>query len=207
MDRACLLGPKCVRARKCPACRFPYSALTCLGPFSYTLPHLRLRHAALCCICTCAVLRACAHQGLVSIELFTLAVTVLPPAEFPAAMDLYTEIQKRRMRPDGRFFAALISLAGRAGELETAFGLLEEMSSEGVAAGSEAMGSLMRACLMQRDLPLARRVYDACRSRGIFPDAPIFNWLMEQYAVQGRCVPGAAGVGGWGCWGLRGVSV
>lgn len=92
------------------------------------------------------------------------------------------------MRPDKKFYAALMAVAGHAGHLHLAFGLMDEMMAEGIPPSTSTMSALIGACLVQGNIELARKVYDLCRARDVYPGLSQYNRMMDYYATHFRCV-------------------
>lgn len=82
-----------------------------------------------------------------------------------------------------------MAVAGHAGYLHLAFGLMEEMTAEGLPPTSTTMSALIYACLVQGNIELARKVYDLCRARDVYPVLSQYNRLMDYYATHFRCGP------------------
>lgn len=128
-------------------------------------------------------------QGFSSLQLYTQAISacMVPGAvDLPHAVQLYQQVSLKQFKPDKKLYACLMSLAGKAGQLDFAFQLLNDMHAEGLAPTSTICSGLVHACLQQGSLPLARKVYDLCRQQRVFPGISQFNRMMDWYAKDFR---------------------
>ncbi|GFR52105.1 hypothetical protein Agub_g14618 [Astrephomene gubernaculifera] len=123
------------------------------------------------------------------VKIYTQALSacMLPiPHAWERALDIYSALQRCAVRPDKKFFACLMAVAGRCGRLDTAFEVLSEMAAEGIRPSGTSVSAIMHACLNRGNVGLARRVYDLCARQGVFPVQSQFNRLMDVYAMEFR---------------------
>ncbi|GLC36947.1 hypothetical protein PLESTB_000175400 [Pleodorina starrii] len=128
-------------------------------------------------------------QSEVKIYTQALSACMLPlPHAWERAQDIYAALQRASpaVRPDKKFFACLMAVAGRCGRLDTSFELLTEMAAEGIRPSSTTVSAIIYACLERGNLALARRVYDLCARQGVYPVLSQFNRMMDVYASECR---------------------
>ncbi|MEW5313850.1 MAG: hypothetical protein WDW38_005383 [Sanguina aurantia] len=114
-------------------------------------------------------------QGHKAVEIYTQAISAckIPGCvDWDRALSIFTLMQRNRVRPDKKFYAALMAVAGHAGHLHLAFGLMDEMMAEGIPP--------------QHLHHLARKVYDLCRARDVYPGLSQYNRMMDYYATHFR---------------------
>ncbi|KXZ51095.1 hypothetical protein GPECTOR_14g78 [Gonium pectorale] len=129
-------------------------------------------------------------KGFVSeVKLYTQALSacMLPlPGAWERALEIYAALQRASVRPDKKFFACLMAVAGRCGRLDSAFELLSEMAAEGIRPSGTSVSALIHACMDRGNLGLARRVYDLCARQGVYPVVSQYNRMMDVYASECR---------------------
>ncbi|GLI62167.1 hypothetical protein VaNZ11_004747 [Volvox africanus] len=126
-------------------------------------------------------------QSEVKIYTQALSACMLPlPHAWERAQDVYAALQRASVRPDKKFFACLMAVAGRCGRLDTSFELLTEMAAEGIRPSSTTISAIIYACLERGNLALARRVYDLGVRQGVYPVLSQFNRMMDVYASECR---------------------
>ena len=67
---------------------------------------------------------------------------------------------------------------------QVAFELLADMRASGLRPSTATCSALIYACLVNGDLPAARKVYDTLLARGVTPHISQYNALLEQYALR-----------------------
>lgn len=131
-----------------------------------------------------------APQGFTTeVRLYTQAMSACMlrfPGAWERALEIYSALQRASVRPDKKFFACLIAVAGRCGRLDTAFELLTDMAAEGIRPSGTTVSAVVHACLTAGNLALARRVYDLCARQGVYPVPSQFNRMMDVYASEKR---------------------
>lgn len=108
------------------------------------------------------------------------------PHAWERSQDIYAALQRASVRPDKKFFACLMAVAGRCGRLDISFELLTEMAAEGIRPSSTTISAIIYACLERGNLMLARRVYDLCARQGVYPVLSQLNRMMDVYASDCR---------------------
>eukprot|EP00198_Chlamydomonas_reinhardtii_P001964 XP_001691300.1 protein with PPR repeats [Chlamydomonas reinhardtii] len=149
--------------------------------------------------CVCArqpekalrVFEVALHKGFESeVKLYTQALSacMLPfPGAWDRAQAIYSALQRcTSVRPDKKFFACFMAVAGRCGRMEVVFELLTEMAAEGIRPSSTSVSGIIHACLDQGNVALARRVYDLCAKQSVYPVPSQFNRMMDVYASEFR---------------------
>ncbi|MEW5300679.1 MAG: hypothetical protein WDW36_003593 [Sanguina aurantia] len=115
--------------------------------------------------------------GHKAVEIYTQAISAckIPGCvDWDRALSIFTLMQvgATGCAPDKKFYAALMAVAGHAGHLHLAFGLMDEMMAEGIPP--------------QHLHHLARKVYDLCRARDVYPGLSQYNRMMDYYATHFR---------------------
>ncbi|KAG2495157.1 hypothetical protein HYH03_006765 [Edaphochlamys debaryana] len=148
--------------------------------------------------CVCArqpekalrVFEVALQKGFVGeVKLYTQALSacMLPqPNAWDRAREIYSALQRGSVKPDKKFFAALMAVAGRWGRPDTALELISDMAAEGIRPSSTTVSALIHACLDVGNVAAARRVYDLCTRQGVYPVPSQFNRLMDIYASEFR---------------------
>ncbi len=86
------------------------------------------------------------------VKLYTQAISacMVPGAySWEGALKLYYAMQRAGVKPDKKFFACLVAVAGRTGQLEAVFELVQDMAGEGMAPSSSTASAMVYACLEQ----------------------------------------------------------
>ncbi|GAX74542.1 hypothetical protein CEUSTIGMA_g1991.t1 [Chlamydomonas eustigma] len=128
------------------------------------------------------------QEGLTGhVELYTQAVSACKiegSVDLPRALDIYNAMQRAKVEPDKKFYAALMAVAGKAGRLDLALETLENFASEGLLLTTTVDNALIYAA--QRDLTLMRKVYDQSARHGVYPEISQYNRMLDWYATQSR---------------------
>lgn len=82
------------------------------------------------------------------------------------AFALVEGMHAARINPDAPVWNALVTAAGRAGQLQRSFDVLEDMLASGVRPNARTYGSLIDACARTGDKELALRVYGKAQREG-----------------------------------------
>jgi len=84
-----------------------------------------------------------------------------------------------------RWFAQLISLYSKKGQLGDAFSVLDTMSAWGVFPDSYVYSSLLQACVRSNRFDLALKVYEYLQQEGYAMDAHMYNTLVNGAGTLG----------------------
>lgn len=124
------------------------------------------------------------HTG--SRELYTLAINACMKAEggvdVDGALEIYSFMQRNHVEPDDVLYGNLIAAAGKAGRMNLALDILNDMLASNLRPGKATCSALLHACLCQGNLAVAKRVYTTLKNRGVFPSSAQYNALMAAYA-------------------------
>lgn len=135
-----------------------------------------------------AVYRTAREAGAASgVQLYSAAIcaaSAADPPQLDAGWGVYEDARAAGVAVDDRMYGSLIVLAGRAGDLERAFGLVADIAAAGLGPTPAVCSALLHACLLNDSLEGAREVYDRYAAHGVFPAQSQFNALMEAYAVR-----------------------
>lgn len=80
------------------------------------------------------------------VEIYTQAVSACKidgSVDLAKAFEIYATMQRSRVEPDKKFYAALMGVAGKAGRLDVAMEALEEFASEGIPITTTVINALM----------------------------------------------------------------
>ena len=91
------------------------------------------------------------------------------------AFALVQNMQDIRLNPDAPVWNALVTAAGRAGQLQRAFDVLEDMLGAGTRPNARTYGSLIDACARTGDKELALRVYAKARREGFTGELIVYS--------------------------------
>ena len=103
------------------------------------------------------------------------------------AFALVDGMSEARVNPDAAVWNALVTAAGRAGQLQRSFDVLEHMLGSSVRPNSRTYGSLIDACARTGDKELALRVYGKAQREGHL------NELVVYSAAINACVKAKGG--------------
>jgi len=97
-----------------------------------------------------------------SLKVYTSAVDACLAADhvaLEAAQEIYSDMQLHDIAPSTQLFASLIKVAGRAGALDVAMSLKNDMEFERIDMDDTASAALINACLKCGDWQGAKKVY------------------------------------------------
>ncbi|KAL4443545.1 hypothetical protein ABPG75_011282 [Micractinium tetrahymenae] len=130
-----------------------------------------------------SVVKACAQH-----------ISRLPPSErrqqlvlLERAFGLVQDARAARIPTDAAVWNALVTAAGRAGQLQRAFEVLEDMLGAGVRPNDRTYASLIDACARAGNKALALRVYRKAQREGCAAALEVYS------AAVNACVQSAGG--------------
>ena len=140
------------------------------------------------------------------------------------AFALVDDMRAARIPADAAVWNALVTAAGRAGQLQRAFNFLEVMLDGGTRPNDRTYASLIDACARAGDKELALRVYRKAQREGLAATLMVYSSAVSAcmlahggcdiqaalgiYADMQRCARGAVWRrGGWGRWAVGGCEV
>lgn len=91
------------------------------------------------------------------------------------AASLVDAMDSARLHPDVALWNALVTAAGRAGQLQRAFEFLDQMMSRGVRPNARTYASLIDACARHGDKDLAMRVYSKSLREGCAGELIVYS--------------------------------
>lgn len=91
------------------------------------------------------------------------------------AFSLVEGMQASRINPDAPVWNALVTAAGRAGQLQRSFDVLDDMLQSGVRPNARTYGSLIDACARTGDKELALRVYGKAQREGHVGELVVYS--------------------------------
>lgn len=91
------------------------------------------------------------------------------------AAALVDAMDSARLHPDAALWNALVTAAGRAGQLQRAFEFLDQMMSRGVKPNARTYASLIDACARNGDKNLAMRVYSKSIREGCAGELIVYS--------------------------------
>ncbi|XP_052185351.1 pentatricopeptide repeat-containing protein MRL1, chloroplastic isoform X2 [Diospyros lotus] len=143
-----------------------------------------------------ALMKACANAGQVdraretynmihkynikgTPEVYTIAVnSCSQTADWEFACSVYSDMTRKGVIADETFLSAMIDVAGHAGKVDAAFGIIQEARKHGMHLGTISYSSLMGACSNAKNWQKALELYENIKSLKLKPTVSMMNALI-----------------------------
>lgn len=107
-------------------------------------------------------------------------------ADVSSAMEIYADLQRAGVTPDSAFYGALMTAAGRAGDLDLTLDLQAEMTREGLRPCSGTESALITVQVLQGRLSEAAGIYRRMQKAGVVPHQHAMNAMINAHAKELR---------------------
>ncbi|GMH32599.1 hypothetical protein BSKO_00433 [Bryopsis sp. KO-2023] len=107
-------------------------------------------------------------------------------ADMEEALQIYNSLQRAEVEPDDQYFAALMIVAGRCGNVDLAFALQDEMEEQGIPFSPATCSALISAALWNDDVEKACMAYRMMTSIEVYPNVEQINSLIMACGASGR---------------------
>lgn len=121
------------------------------------------------------------------VEIYTAALSACKiegSVDLPRALEIHSLLERSRVAPDKKFYAALVAVAGKASRMDLALEAVNDYVAEGMPLSTTLVNALIYAA--QNDLALMRRIYDYSITQEVYPEISQYNRMLDWYASQAR---------------------